>query len=130
MFACGGELIEDLARRIFPTCHREENFVVGIIERCEGGEILLEPGLDALDRTDQGDARLVETAMAPNPALRHVKPAQPIPEVMQSLQDLFNDQEIEQCKHGWHALLLRGRRGTSVKSSIAARAISKFKLCV
>src|ERR1700730_1550752 len=120
MFACGGELIEDLAIRIFCTCHREENFVVGIIERCEGGEILLESGLDALDRTEQGDARLVETAMAPNPALRHVKPAQPIPEVMQSLQDLFNDQEIEQCKHGWHTVLWGVRRSISDKIGITA----------
>src|SRR5882672_798320 len=102
VFAGSRELIENLAGWVLATRQCEKNIVVGIVKRGEGREILLEPRLDALDRTNQRDARRVEPRMAPNPPLCHAQPAQPVPKVVHSLQDLFHDQEVEECKqHGW-----------------------------
>ncbi len=113
------QFVENLAGRVLAAGHGEKNVVIGIIKRRERGQILLEPRLHAFYGTNQGNARRVKASVAANPPLRHAQPAQPVPQIVEPLQDLLHNEEVEECKHGW-PLAKRAARSISDKTGRTA----------
>src|SRR5579862_1138276 len=73
----------------------EIDFVIWIIESRQGGEILLQTGLDPLARTDNRRQGRVKTCMRTEPLSHHAKPSESIPKRIEPEGNLHHNQNVE-----------------------------------